>query len=90
MREAIFYTLAIICFLVSLSKRGEVEGDDIDHVFISLFDGILLVGCYCLYVIVCANFERILLFFKIGSSDVEFDSNQSHIEHFGEDMSPKV
>lgn len=86
MREALFYTLAIICFLISLSDRGEVEEDDVEHVFITLYHGILLVGCYCLYVIVCANFESILQLLR-GVSDIEFDSNRSVIETYGDDQS---
>lgn len=66
-REITFYAFSIIFLYVTISDRRPVDFDspDIDHLYISLFDGSLLCGCYTIYVIVCVNFTKIVSLLKL-------------------------
>ena len=47
-------------FWLTLRDRRPTDDDDRDHIYIGLGDGLLLLGGYGLYVLVCAYFQQIL------------------------------
>ena len=62
-REVLFYGLSLVLFLLALRDRRPTDDDDDDnrdHIYIGLGDGLLLLGGYGLYVLVCAYFKQIL------------------------------
>ena len=63
-REVLFYGLSLVLFLLALRDRRPMDDDDDDdnrdHIYIGLGDGLLLLGGYGLYVLVCAYFKQIL------------------------------
>ena len=64
-REVFFYGLSLVLFLLALRDRRPTDDDDDDddnrdHINIGLGDGLLLLGGYGLYVLVCAYFKQIL------------------------------
>jgi hypothetical protein len=66
---------------VALLDRGAADGDDADHVYIQTSDGLLLIGCYISYVIVCAKFDVILQLLRIETdATTEDEGRQIHYE----------
>lgn len=65
-RDVSFYGLSLVMLLVALSDRQPADDDELgyNHIYISLWDGLLLLGGYVLYVVVCAYFESILRLFR--------------------------
>eukprot|EP00555_Chaetoceros_dichaeta_P004844 CAMPEP_0198258860 /NCGR_PEP_ID=MMETSP1447-20131203/8193_1 /TAXON_ID=420782 /ORGANISM="Chaetoceros dichaeta, Strain CCMP1751" /LENGTH=212 /DNA_ID=CAMNT_0043946101 /DNA_START=56 /DNA_END=691 /DNA_ORIENTATION=+ len=76
MREITFYALSLMFLIITLSDRRPVGDDDVNHIYITVTDGATLVGCYCAYVIVCANFDTILNTLKVDNNTE--DSNSSY------------
>jgi ABC-type Mn2+/Zn2+ transport system permease subunit len=66
MREVGFYALSIALLLYALQDKEPADDDQLggDHIFISFTDAALLAFAYVLYVIVCANFNTIVDFWK--------------------------
>lgn len=79
-REVSFYGLSLVLLLVALSDRQPADDDELgrNHIYISLGDGLLLLGGYALYVVVCAYFEPILRLFRRmrGLTDSKEDGRQ--------------
>ncbi|CAJ1945251.1 unnamed protein product [Cylindrotheca closterium] len=63
MREVGFYALGIVLLYVALRDTDFVDGDDVEHIFISFPEACMVFGGYILYVIVCANMEAIVKLF---------------------------
>ena len=64
LREAFFYGLSIAYLLFALSRK-EIVDDDVEyepHIIITVLKGGLLLSGYLFYVIVCANFDKIINF----------------------------
>jgi Ca2+/Na+ antiporter len=61
-REVLFYGLSLVLFLLTLRDRRPTDDDELNnnHIYIGLGDGLLLLGGYALYVVVCAYFKQIL------------------------------
>ena len=60
-REVLFYGLSLVLFLLALRDRRPTDDDDgRNHIYIGLGDGLVLLGGYGLYVLVCAYFKQIL------------------------------
>lgn len=79
MRDVFFYFLSLILLLWALSDRRAVDDDEENqHVFISRFHAGSLLVCYCLYVVVCANFNK----WVNGSGTQEDDNSYLHYEAF--------
>jgi len=85
MRDVIFYGLSLLCFYNSLTDRRVVDDDGTAYVFVSKFDAALLVGCYVLYVIVCAKYDMILSFLNIKTAK-DTDEDGQHYEAFDEQL----
>lgn len=85
MRDVIFYGLSLLCFYNSLTDRRVVDDDGTAYVFVSKFDAALLVGCYVLYVIVCAKYDMILSFLNIKTAK-HTDEDGQHYEAFDEQL----
>jgi len=85
MRDVVFYALSLLCFYNALTDRRAVDDDGMEYVFVSKFDSALLVGCYVLYVIVCAKYDKILNFLNIDSAK-ECDEDGQHYEAFDEKL----
>jgi Ca2+/Na+ antiporter len=71
-REVGFYALGIALLYYAL-RDSEVDPDDPDgpeHIYISFLDAALLFCGYLLYVVVCANMDRIVQWFG-GSEEKE-------------------
>jgi hypothetical protein len=80
-RDVIFYIISLIILFVALLDRGAADGDDADHVYIQTSDGLLLIGCYISYVIVCAKFDVILQLLRIETdATTEDEGRQIHYE----------
>jgi hypothetical protein len=80
-RDVIFYMISLIILFVALLDRGAADGDDADHVYIQTSDGLLLIGCYISYVIVCAKFDVILQLLRIETDGTaEDEGRQIHYE----------
>ena len=71
-REVGFYALGIGLLYVAL-RDSEMDPDDpeVEHIYISFLDAALLFGGYLLYVLVCANMERIVAFLGVGEEEDE-------------------
>lgn len=80
MREITFYALSLMFLMITLSDRRPVDDDDVNHIYITVTDGVTLVCCYCAYVIVCANFDTILNTLKVDI--ITEDSNNNSYECF--------
>lgn len=74
MREITFYILALMLLVISLSDRKLVYDDDINHIYITFTDAAMLVGCYCVYVVICANFDTIVRTLKVDTDVEEMNS----------------
>ena len=61
-REVGFYALSIALLYFALRDVQVDEEADEERIFISFFDACVVFGGYILYVIVCANMEKILYF----------------------------
>lgn len=57
-RDVGFYTISLIILFWALSDRRAVDDDNGKFVYISKYHAGALVGCYVIYVIICANFSR--------------------------------
>ena len=55
--------------MLALSDRREVDGDDDEHVFVTFFHSGLLVGCYIVYVLVCAYWDKVLYILKVDTGN---------------------
>lgn len=62
LRDLFFYSLSvlILCAVVAYRKEGDNQS-----VRITIIDGLLLLGTYIFYVVVCAKFEDILNFMNL-------------------------
>jgi hypothetical protein len=80
-RDVIFYMISLVILFLALIDRGAVDGDNIDHVYIQTSDGVLLIGCYLLYVVVCSKFDVIVQFLRIETVTApEDEGRQIHYE----------
>ena len=60
-REVLFYALSLVLFWITLTDRQPTDDDEFNnHIYIGLGDGLLLLGGYVLYVVVCAYFKQII------------------------------
>jgi Ca2+/Na+ antiporter len=78
-RDVAFYAISLILLYNAFSDRRVID-DGTEHVFITLFDTCLFFGCYILYVLTCAYFERILCFLNIDPSRRDGEEEQCHYE----------
>lgn len=83
-RDVGFYFISIVILFWVLSDRRPIEENDGDNIiYVSSFRAGVLLGSYCLYVFICANFKK---WFK--STVVEtFDDSLSYIKHEDFDFS---
>ena len=79
-RDISFYTISLI-FLYNALLDRRVGDDNVERVYIQKFDAYLLVGWYIVYVLVCANYDRILYLLRIDQEPEELEE-QSHYEAF--------
>ena len=78
-RDVAFYAISLILLYNAFSDRRDVD-DGSEHVFISTSDTFLFFSCYILYVVTCANFEKILSYLNIDPSRRDGEETQSHYE----------
>jgi len=76
-REVSFYALSLVFLLIALGDRRPVESEDndVDHIYISTFRCAPLFGLYIIYVLVCANFDKILATLNIDSNGGRSETN---------------
>ena len=66
LREVLFYGLALALLWVALSNRqSKNDGTDDVYIFLGVAKSLMLLGGFVLYVLVCANFERIVGFLDV-------------------------
>ena len=68
-RDVFFYGVSLMLLMLALSDRRDVDGDDDEHVFVTFFHSSLLVGCYIVYVLVCAYWEKVLFILKVDTGN---------------------
>ena len=61
-REVGFYALSIILLMIALrdTRPHEDDPDGPEFIYIDFADGLMLFAAYCLYVLVCANYDAML------------------------------
>eukprot|EP00957_Ditylum_brightwellii_P089105 6785349-Ditylum_brightwellii.AAC.1 len=68
-REVAFYALSIALLYRALGTgvvpADEDDAEGIDQINISVMDSALLLVAYIIYVLVCINFERIMLYLSL-------------------------
>lgn len=82
-RDVTFYGVSILLFAFALRNRGEVDYDDVDHMFISRLDSCLFLACYIIYVATCANYDWILSILRLDRKlDEDDEFHQCNYEAF--------
>lgn len=84
-RDVIFYMISLIVLFLALLDRKAVNGDNEEHVYIQTSDGLLLIGCYLAYVVVCAKFDVILKFLRIETDASPVDEGRQCHYEIGDD-----
>ena len=66
-REVFFYALAIVLLYVALQDKRPVDDDTEEHIFISFSEACMLFAGYIVYVLVCANMDKVVACFAGGA-----------------------
>jgi hypothetical protein len=61
-REIGFYALSILLLMIALrdTRPHEDDPNGPEFIYVDFGDGLMLFAAYCLYVLVCANFDAML------------------------------
>lgn len=83
-REVGFYALGIGLLYHAL-RDSEIDPEDpeVEHIYISFLDAVLLFGGYILYVVVCANMDSIVVFCGGGKKEYELKKMRANKNGYG-------